>query len=131
MVIPFGTLENVKTVIVNWLLQRSPKEHWLEHGMGSLLYAPAWTVEEYGEEDYAGDVDKNFRIYAIKDASVDGVLSGRVRVVSDHGDEEILSIDPYSASVELSYHQRHFFRLCGGNEPVERIDATNPGFGSW
>jgi hypothetical protein len=131
MVIPFGTLENAKTVIVNWLLERSPKEHWRQHGMDSLLYAPAWHVEEYGEEDYADDGDKNFRIYAIKDASVDGVLSGRVRVVSDHSDEQILSIEPYSANFELSYHQKRFFELCKASEPVEAVKSDNPEFGSW
>lgn len=120
---------NLNSAIVEWLLSRSEKHRWVSFGMERLLHANSWHCQNYEECDYDPDGDKNIRIFGIKDASVDGILSAKVKMTTDHSDEEVLLIEPYTIDDNLSHHQLRFLDLCRSSDiqPAGR----DPDFGSW
>lgn len=130
------TLDDLKRAIVDHLKTMSPAQRWMNNGMDAYLETIRWTVLDYSQNDDGPDGDTNIRVYGIKDASTDGKLSGRVRVVTTYDDEEIKKIEAVMPEAEKLTASQHDFIALARGEAVwlmkQAPDPKNhPDFGSW
>lgn len=131
------TLMDLKHAIVAHLESMSPRKRWVNNGMEVYLDPVRWTVIEYLQDDGNpdGTDDKNIRVYGINGASADGKLSGRIRVVTDHSDEEIKLVEAVMPEGKLLAGQHDFIALARGvamwvSDPIP-LESAHPDFGSW
>jgi hypothetical protein len=130
------TLDDLKRAIVDHLKTMSPAQRWINNGMDVYLESLRWSVLDYSQDDCGPDGDTNIRTYGIKGASTDGKLSGRVRVVTTHDDEEIKKIEAVMPEGEKLTGSQHDFIALARGEAVwlmkQAPDPKNhPDFGSW